>query len=441
MNNKITTTSDTPPGWTHPTWSEARTPKDTKQSNHHICDQHGDPRDSKRRNTDLNWTKIHPNKCGLCRNTADREINEHGPERKQTQPGHQDQRTERWLLTHDDIILQVRDTPNHPWEDSVPDPRIHDPYHTDRYLPQFAYSPQWRHKHPDQTGEQPLRHGAKRNRKNLTNGCESCDNPPDTVFLYGHKAIFLCQTCLWLARRTTIVLTYAGRGQNRVYAMECQGCDDIVIRQAEHNGANLLCYHCEAIYQWTKDTLIQEAEKAWNQALINLGITQNPSTRLTRTLLPRYGSQRQRRTNPGEPWTDVPPGELPEANGRLSAQKAVDVCNLYNEGMEIPDIAIRYRVSSASISSTLRGKSWAKQTNHVRPHELRPRPEYISVSGLMGKRGWTRQQIDEILGEPDVLARNPHYSTAAPMRLYDMRNVTKAENSMTPKQKQRHRTN
>lgn len=54
--------------------------------------------------------------------------------------------------------------------------------------------------------------------------------------------------------------------------------------------------------------------------------------------------------------------------------------------------------------------------------------EYISVSGICGKRrGWTKGRITKFLGEPDKLVRNPHYSTAAPMRLYDLDRVEAAE--------------
>jgi hypothetical protein len=41
-----------------------------------------------------------------------------------------------------------------------------------------------------------------------------------------------------------------------------------------------------------------------------------------------------------------------------------------------------------------------------------------SVAGLCCRGGWTRRLIDTLLGEPDKLARNPHYASAAPMRLY-----------------------
>ena len=51
----------------------------------------------------------------------------------------------------------------------------------------------------------------------------------------------------------------------------------------------------------------------------------------------------------------------------------------------------------------------------------------ISLAGLKSM-GWTPKRIEEILGQPDYLAANPHYtSRGAPMRLYRMDRVEKAE--------------
>lgn len=51
----------------------------------------------------------------------------------------------------------------------------------------------------------------------------------------------------------------------------------------------------------------------------------------------------------------------------------------------------------------------------------------VSVAGLKA-RGWTDGLIRTFLGEPDRLARNPHYSSAgAPMRLYLLQRVEDAE--------------
>src|SRR5579859_250402 len=50
----------------------------------------------------------------------------------------------------------------------------------------------------------------------------------------------------------------------------------------------------------------------------------------------------------------------------------------------------------------------------------------LSVSTLKA-RGWTRTMIARFLGEPDLLAGNPHYACAAPMRLYAQSRVLAAK--------------
>ena len=49
-----------------------------------------------------------------------------------------------------------------------------------------------------------------------------------------------------------------------------------------------------------------------------------------------------------------------------------------------------------------------------------------SMAGLK-QRGWTAAMIRDHLGEPDAYADNPHYRSAAPMRLYHRERVEKAE--------------
>ena len=56
--------------------------------------------------------------------------------------------------------------------------------------------------------------------------------------------------------------------------------------------------------------------------------------------------------------------------------------------------------------------------------------EYITPTGLQGKRGWTDTMIRNLLGEPDRTARNPHYKSAPPMKLYLLDRVIDAENSV-----------
>lgn len=54
--------------------------------------------------------------------------------------------------------------------------------------------------------------------------------------------------------------------------------------------------------------------------------------------------------------------------------------------------------------------------------------EFISVTGLK-QRGWTDKLIKILLGEPDKTAQNPHYRSAAPMRLYLKSRVEEVETS------------
>ena len=55
-------------------------------------------------------------------------------------------------------------------------------------------------------------------------------------------------------------------------------------------------------------------------------------------------------------------------------------------------------------------------------------PATVSVPRLKD-RGWTTALIRDFLGEPDWLVKKPHYSTAAPIRLYALERVEKAENN------------
>jgi hypothetical protein len=57
-----------------------------------------------------------------------------------------------------------------------------------------------------------------------------------------------------------------------------------------------------------------------------------------------------------------------------------------------------------------------------------PAPAHVSVAGLKA-RGWTPALITTFLGEPDTLVANPHYRSAAPMRLYAVARVEAVEAS------------
>ena len=55
--------------------------------------------------------------------------------------------------------------------------------------------------------------------------------------------------------------------------------------------------------------------------------------------------------------------------------------------------------------------------------------QYITPTGLKGKRGWTDAMIQRLLGEPDRYADNPHYKSGPQMKLYAVERVKAAENS------------
>jgi hypothetical protein len=49
--------------------------------------------------------------------------------------------------------------------------------------------------------------------------------------------------------------------------------------------------------------------------------------------------------------------------------------------------------------------------------------QYINYTRLKSERGWTDKLINNYLGEPDRIKRNPYYRTGAPMKLYLMSRV------------------
>ena len=57
-------------------------------------------------------------------------------------------------------------------------------------------------------------------------------------------------------------------------------------------------------------------------------------------------------------------------------------------------------------------------------------PEYVTLTALRKGRCWTAKMIRDLLGEPDRTARNPYYSTGAPMRLYLLSRVEDIEKTL-----------
>ena len=118
------------------------------------------------------------------------------------------------------------------------------------------------------------------------------------------------------------------------------------------------------------------------------------------------------------------------AAGRLNPERSRELCREYvQENREIPELAIRFNVSVPAVRNTLLGRTWAKHTQDARPERLRPEPQriprprppqpaHITITRLRSEYGWTDQLVTKHLGEHDREAPNPHYRSAAPMRLY-----------------------
>jgi hypothetical protein len=58
--------------------------------------------------------------------------------------------------------------------------------------------------------------------------------------------------------------------------------------------------------------------------------------------------------------------------------------------------------------------------------EIAAAAKCIGAAGL-AERGWTESMIRELLGKPDLWVKNPHYSSAAPMRLWRLQRAEAAE--------------
>ncbi len=75
------------------------------------------------------------------------------------------------------------------------------------------------------------------------------------------------------------------------------------------------------------------------------------------------------------------------------------------------------------------GKRWsAALAEEIRARwpEIATAAKCIGAAGLK-KRGWTEAMIKELLGEPDLYTTNPHYSSAAPMRLWRLQRAEAVE--------------
>ena len=94
----------------------------------------------------------------------------------------------------------------------------------------------------------------------------------------------------------------------------------------------------------------------------------------------------------------------------------------------LPDLADYEQILINHLSTTDTApqptQEWRQPTNSA------TEPTSCTVSTLK-ERGWTDRLIQALLGEPDQLAPNPHYSSAAPMRLYLRQRIEEAEQHPT----------
>ena len=114
------------------------------------------------------------------------------------------------------------------------------------------------------------------------------------------------------------------------------------------------------------------------------------------------------------PRRDYGPRQLAEYLGAFYGQ--VDRARFFGLLPE-PDRGGGRRWSSAA-AEEIRGR-WP---------EIAAAVECIGAPGLKA-RGWTEAMIRDLLGEPDLLADNPHYKSAAPRRLWRLQKAEAAEAS------------
>ena len=62
--------------------------------------------------------------------------------------------------------------------------------------------------------------------------------------------------------------------------------------------------------------------------------------------------------------------------------------------------------------------------------------QFITLTNLKKKRGWTDSLIRDFLGNPDQVKTNPRFASAAPMKLFEEKRVKRVEKSPKFKQAQ-----
>ena len=245
--------------------------------------------------------------------------------------------------------------------------------------------------------------------------CAGCNTKPaEIVATAGKRDVRICATCELISREYTIyehvhnvplkVVACRGCGSSLTrlnYEQTCEPCK-IRIEQEQR--------HLQAVITYLYDVL--DARREGKEADPDTPQTVRSAARSDMTALREDARA-----------------------SRLTPALSVELCREYVlEGRHVPELALRFGVSIETVRKTLRGQSWKNHTEDHRPARLREeparirppkppesqqaKPAYITVSRLKSQFGWTDRLIAKHLKGHDKEAPNPHYTTAAPMRLY-----------------------
>ena len=227
----------------------------------------------------------------------------------------------------------------------------------------------------------------------------------------------ICGTCAQIARHHPI--REKKLSAKPITIIECEGCGTPLTGPVRYPSTYNICHPCS-----------ETEDKAWE----TLTILYNHFRDVLET--PQGGEKPE---PPDEiiPW--LRPGSLlprPDAvEGKLTPNLSRELCREYvHELREIPELSIRFLVPIDSVINALTGETWAKHTKGLRPKALRPdpprvrdpkpretpKPRYMTVTRLKQQFGWTDRLITRYLGTHDQEGTNPHYKSAAPMRLFSI---------------------
>ena len=268
-----------------------------------------------------------------------------------------------------------------------------------------ARCPECRQQYQDKAADVPVTAGNKVR-------CASCNSrPAPYIAQVGQRDCRICSACELIAREFAI---YHRTDRTPLKIPKCRGCAQPMTRWT-YNGS---CADCENL---------ERTQRADHQAIVTYlhRVMEARADNLPEPEVPP-AAQRIGRADLTDARPDAP-------KGRLSPTLSVEICREYVEEKRfIPELSLRFNSSIPAIRDLLRGKTWSRHTEGHRPATLRdepapgrkepaagkPKPAYITISRLKGEYGWTDSLITKHLGDHDREAPNPHYRSAAPMRLY-----------------------